>query len=90
MRLDRYFNSKICLKIMKFFIENPSSIDSPAGISTWINENVAETDSAIKCLVKAKVIVSHGSKTAPAYGLTDDSNIISRIKSRLKKIQGMG
>jgi len=87
MKLDRYFQSKINLKIIKFFLEHPSSIDTSRGIATWINENIHKTEKALKELVKAKILTSHGNNTTCAYGYTTDIQISSKIKIALKKFK---
>jgi 23S rRNA G2445 N2-methylase RlmL len=87
MKLDRYFQSKINLKIIKFFLENPSSIDTPRGIATWINENINKTEKALKELVKAKILVPHGDDTTAAYGYTTNIRISSRIKIALERFK---
>jgi len=81
---DKYLKPKISRRIIKFFIDNPSSIDTPRGIATWINANVDETEKTLKKLTKAKILVSHGAGTTSAYGFTADANIVSAIKAAIK------
>lgn len=87
MKLNKYLQSQINRKIIKFFLENPSSIDTSRGIATWINENVNKTEKALKELVKAKILVLHSSNATSAYGYTTDAHIISKIKLGYKKFK---
>ena len=87
MRLDRYLQSKINRKIIRFFLENPSSVDTSRGIATWINENIHKTEKALKELVKARILISHGDDATSAYGYTTDIHIISKIKTGLEKFK---
>ena len=87
MEVRRYLRSKINRKIIEFFLENPASLDEPRGIATWINEEVEKTGKALKELAKAKILISHGSSTAPAYGYTTEAHIASKVKSGLKKFK---
>ena len=85
MELDKYLEPRINRKIIKFFLENPSSVDTSRGIATWINEDVDKTENGLKELVKAKILVFHGNSATSAYGCTTDTRIISRIKISLTK-----
>jgi hypothetical protein len=85
MKLEKYLKSKLNREIIRFFLENPSSIDTPRGIATWINENVGKTEAALKELAEAKILVPHGSKATSAYGYTTDSRMMAKIKTCLRK-----
>ena len=87
MKLDKYLEQKINRKIIKFFLENPSSIDTSRGIATWINEDVDRTEKALKELVDNKILVLHGTDATSAYACTTDSHIISRLKICLKRFK---
>lgn len=87
MKLDKYLHLKINRKIVKFFLENPSSVDTSRGIATWINENVNKTEKALKELAKAKILTPHGNDATSAYGYTTDIRIISKIKINLEKFK---
>ena len=87
MKLDKYLKPRINRKIIKFFLENPSSIDTRRGIATWINEDADKTGDALKELAEAKVLVPHGSNATSAYGYTTDNHIMSMIKIGLKKFK---
>ncbi len=86
MNLDKYMKSKINRKIVRFFHENPSSIDTTRGIATWINENVDETARALKELVKAKILTVHGDSSTAAYGYTTDTHMVSKIHVSLRRL----
>jgi hypothetical protein len=85
VKLDKYLNVKINRKIIQFFLENPSSIDTSRNIAIWTNENKGKTEKVLKEFVKAKILVLHGNSATPAYGYTTDTRIITKIKSSFKK-----
>ena len=85
MKLDKHLTQKINKKIIKFFLENPSSVDTSRGIATWINEDVDKTEKALKELVDDKILVLHGTGATSAYACTTDSYIISKLKICLKR-----
>lgn len=87
MILNKYLKSKINKKIINFFLENPSCIDTSRGIATWINENTVKTEKALRDLVKAKMLIPHGTGPTSAYGYTTNSRITSSVKASLKKFE---
>ena len=87
MEFKKYLRPKINRKIIKFFFENPSSIDTARGIATWINEDKDKAEKALKELVKSKIIVPHGSGPTSAYGCTTDAHILAQAKLGLKRLE---
>lgn len=86
MKLEKYLDAEINRKIIRFFLENLSSIDTSRGIATWINENADDTERALCKLAGAKILILH--KTAPltsAYACTADERIISKIRLHLEQ-----
>ncbi|MBN1872282.1 MAG: hypothetical protein JW800_06895 [Candidatus Omnitrophica bacterium] len=86
MQLEKFLQSRINRKIIKFFLENPSSIDTSRGIAIWINENIESTERALKQLVQANILVPHGTDATSAYGYTTDKKLTSRIRLSFKKL----
>jgi len=87
MELNKYLDSKVNRKIIKFYLENPSSIDTSRGIATWINEDINKTEKALEELAKAKILIRHGNDATSAYGYTTDTHIISKTKIGLERIK---
>ncbi|MEA3305441.1 MAG: hypothetical protein U9R52_01345 [Candidatus Omnitrophota bacterium] len=85
MRVEKYLKRKINRKIIKFFLENLSSIDTPRGIATWINEDVDKTKKALKELADARILVFHGADTTSAYACTSDKRVIAGLRICLKR-----
>jgi hypothetical protein len=83
MKLQKYLDIEINRKIIRFFLENPSSIDTSRGIATWINENADKTEAALHNLARAKILVSHATALTLAYACTTDKKTISKIKLHL-------
>ena len=86
MSLEKCLQSEVNIKIIKFFLENPSCIDNSRGISTWINVNIEKTERALKKLVEASILIPHGEARTLAYSYTNDKKLLSRIKVSLNKI----
>ena len=84
MNLKKFFKSDIHKKIIIFFNQNPSSIDTPRGVATWINYDRGKVREALKELVKEKILNSHKSATATGYSYTTDKKIIDNIEKLLK------
>ena len=79
MKFEKYLDVEINRKIIRFFLENPSSIDTSRGIAAWINEDANKTERALHSLAKAKILVSHATALTCAYACTTDKNTISKI-----------
>jgi hypothetical protein len=87
MKLEKYLEPEINRRIVEFFLENPSSLDTARGIATWINEGVKKTEKALNELAEAKILIPHSTNAATAYGYTTDAGIISRVKIGLRKFK---
>lgn len=86
MNLKKFFKSDIHKKIILFFHQNPSSIDTPRGVATWINYDRPKVNKALKELSKHKILNVHKSATATGYSYTTDKKIIREIKKHLQNI----
>ncbi len=86
MNLKKFFKSDIHKKIIIFFHQNPSSIDTPRGVATWINYDRTKVSSALKELAKNKILNIHKAATATGYSYTSDKKIIEQVKKLLRNI----
>lgn len=85
MQLDDVFKSPIHRKIVAFFHENQTSVDTPRGISTWINEERSAVVRTLEDLVKLKILVADRASSTTGYSYTRDNKLIARIAKLLKK-----
>lgn len=84
MNSDRVMNSTIRRKIIAFFHENPSTVDTCDGIAKWIGEDVGKVRKFLEELVKLNILVAHNGITI-GYGYTQDNGILSRMGVLLRK-----
>ncbi len=84
MDINKIFQSEIHRKIVKFFHENQSSLDTPRGVATWIGEDRAKVKTALEDLVKARILIANRSTSTTGYSYTRDTRLISRIDKLLK------
>lgn len=84
MDINKIFQSEIHVKIIKFFHENQSSLDTPRGVATWVGEDRSKVKSALEDLVKAKILIANRSTSTTGYSYTRDVKLISRIDKLLK------
>lgn len=82
--INRVMNCLIERKIISFFYENPSTVDTCDGIATWIGEEAGSVKKSLKALVKLNILIAHHGITT-AYGYTQDNDILSRINVLLKR-----
>ena len=78
--------SPLHIKIVKFFHENQSSIDTPRGVATWIGEDRAKVKSTLEDLVKKKILIADRTASTTGYSYTRDTALISRIKKLLSSL----
>ncbi len=86
MNLEKFFKSNIHKKIITFFHQNPSSIDTPRGVAAWINYDRTKVNKALKELSRQKILNTHKSATATGYSYTTDKKIIKEVKKHLRNI----
>lgn len=81
---------KICLcslnlKIISFFHENPSTVDTAHSIAAWLNHDYTEIKTRLDYLVTQRILNSHRTGSTVAYCLTQDKKIINGIEKFLQK-----
>jgi len=89
MNIDKALKSRIHLKIIRFFHENQSSIDTPRGIATWIREDRAKVKKALEELSVLDILIDHPVTSTTGYSYTHNKAIVSRITKFLKKTKSV-
>ena len=87
MNLKKLFNSNLHRKIIIFFQENPSSIDSPRGIATWIGYSREKTKKALEELAECGILNSISTPSTSGYSFTHNKKIANLIKRLIKEYQ---
>lgn len=80
---------KICefslnLKIINFFREHLSTIDTARGIAAWLNHDQEEIKKALDYLVSQNILISHRTGSTIAYAYTQDKKVVKKIEKFLK------
>ena len=84
MKLRDFLKSEIHKKIIRFFHENPASVDTPRGIATWINQDVGKVRHALKNLAESGILIVHKSTSTTGYSYTRNEKMISQVDRLLK------
>lgn len=71
--------SKTHKKIMLFFAENQGSIDTPRGVSAWVNENLKSVRKALEDLVRLGILKAHRTSSTVAYSCELDAEKLARL-----------
>ena len=87
MNLDKLFKDPIYFKIISFFHENPTSIDTPRGISTWVGEDKQTVQKALLKLSKMKLLTAHEVTSTTGYSYPRDQKVVKNIEKSIKKIK---
>ena len=77
--------SKIHGKILQFFAENQGSIDTPRGISAWVNENLRSVQSALEDLVRSGHLKAHRTSSTVGYSCSADPKSLARLTAKPKR-----
>jgi len=85
MGINEALRLNINYKIIKFFHENQSSIDTPRGVAAWINEDRCNVKRSLEELTSLKILVAHRSTSTTGYSYTRDAKFIKKIDQLLKK-----
>lgn len=88
--IENMFKSEAHIRIVSFFHENPTSVDTPRGIATWTGYKKDIVKKVLDELVRAGVLVAHPVSSTTGYSYTHDEKIIKIVKKRLKELQGKG
>ncbi|MFC1631782.1 hypothetical protein ACFL1I_03250 [Candidatus Omnitrophota bacterium] len=81
---------KICrlrmhLKLVSFFHENQSTVDTAQAIAAWLNQSHKEIETSLDYLVNQKILNIHRTGSTVAYGYTQDKKTIDEIENFIKK-----
>lgn len=87
MELCKLLRTPIYFKIVTFFNENPTSIDTPRGISAWVGENRKAVNAALLKLAKLKILTAHKVTSTTGYSYTIDPKKVRAINNALKKLK---
>jgi len=85
LRFGDLFKSEIHSKIVFFFHENPTSVDTPRGVATWTGYKKDVVKKALDALVKIGVLVAHPASSTTGYSYTHNKKIIKAVDRELKK-----
>jgi hypothetical protein len=80
---DPKSESRARRKIIQFFMDNEGSIDTPRGISTWINEGLPVVLRALEDLVKSGVLKAHRTSSTVGYSSKRSKHGLSEILRQL-------
>lgn len=83
-KIDKLFKSEIHKKIVTFFHENPSSVDTPRGIAAWIGYKKETVKKALDELVKSGILTAHCVSSTTGYSYTQDKKVLNHIARKIK------
>lgn len=86
MDLNRLLRVQIYFKIIRFFHENPASIDTSRGVAAWTGESGQDVKKALLKLACLKILTAHKVSSTTAYSYTRNSKLIKKITTGMKKI----
>ena len=82
--LKKICESRLNLKIISFFHENPSTVDTSRGIAAWLNHDSKKIKKALDYLVNQGILIAHGTASTIAYAYTQDRKTAEEIEKLLQ------
>lgn len=86
MHLENVLKKEVYRKVLRFFHENPTSIDTARGVATWTNQDIKKVRGALKKLSNLGLLVAHKVSSTIGYSYTRDKKKISKIGRLLEKL----
>ena len=84
-KLKAFMKSDIHRKILLFFVENQGSVDTPRGVSAWVNENIHTVRTALEDLAKAEFLKAHRTSSTVGYSFALKDREFNEVASVLKR-----
>jgi predicted transcriptional regulator len=85
MNLKAALASKIHRDIIIFFNENPTAVDTPRGVATWVHQERTVVKKALEDLVSLNILDACRATSTTGYSYTTDKKTIARIAKLLKR-----
>ena len=71
------------VKIIRFFVDNPSSIDTARGISAWTNLDRNETQKILEDFSKKGILIAFRTSSTIGYSLSENKKTLKALKQIL-------
>lgn len=73
------------VKVLRFFVDNPNSIDTPRGVSAWTNLSLSETRKILEELARKGLLSAYRTPSTVGYSLTGNKKTLKAVHELLKK-----
>ncbi|MDP8234490.1 MAG: hypothetical protein P9M06_06815 [Candidatus Saelkia tenebricola] len=77
---------RMLIKIIRFFYENPTCIDTIDNIADWIEEEKEPIEKGLDFLVEHKIMNKDSTYAAAGYSFTQDKDQILKIADFLEEL----
>jgi len=81
----KVLQNPVRLKVLRFFLDNPNSIDTPRGIAAWTNIGLNEIRDALEELAKKGLLRAYRTSSTVGYSLTENKQTLRAIAEAVKK-----
>jgi len=80
-------NNRVLIKVVSFFYENPTCVDTADNIAGWVGEKKSLVKGALDFLVKHKVLNKDVTYATEGYSFTQDKELLLKIEDFLKDLE---
>ncbi len=84
INIKKICQTALVLKIISFFYENPTTVETSSNIAAWLNSDCKKVKKTLDYLVGINILVAHYIDSTIAYAYTQDKDILKEIKKFLK------
>ena len=81
------FKSPLRTKIMEFYSENPSCIETSRGIAAWLAVERRRAKKALEELTEYRILLAHRTSFATGYSYTQNKSIIKAVDKYIKGVK---
>lgn len=74
-------------KILKFFYENPTCIDTSENIAGWIGEEEEKVKEKLEFLVKNRILNKDSTYLTAGYSLSQEKGLSSKLSKLSKELK---
>jgi len=83
----KHLETEAHIKVIRFFLDNPNSVDTPRGVSAWTNLSLNDSRNILEELSKRGILKAYRTSSTVGYSLTENKKVLKML-DRMKARQG--
>ena len=83
--MKRLLQTPARLKIARFFLDNPTSIDTPRGISAWTNVAITDARAILEDMARSGILKAYRTSSTVGYSLSESRQVLRSLERAVRK-----